>query len=99
MTLRILYCYDLEDFIDFNTFSLNKYHESIVIHAYDEYSDDQSVPLMLLNKTKKEIEEWYKEKLVELKEEGKKRKLKEIERIKSDIERLQRNLKSLTEEE
>ena len=99
INFNIPYCYDLEDFIDFNTFSLNKYHESIVIHAYDEYSDDQSVPLMLLNKTKKEIEEWYKEKLVELKEENKKRKLKEIERIKSDIERLKRDLKSLTEEE
>ena len=95
----IPYCYNLEDFIDFNTFSLNKFHESITIHPDDEYYDDQSIPLILLNKNKKEIEEWYKEKLIELKEADKKRRLREIERIKSDIERLKRDLKSLTEEE
>ena len=95
----IPYCYNLEDFIDFNTFSLNKFHESITIHPDDEYYDNQSVPLILLDKTKKEIEEWYKEKLIELKEADKKRRLREIERIKSDIERLNRDLKSLMEEE
>ena len=96
---EVPYCYNLEDFIDFNTFSLNKFHEGITIHARDEYSDDQLIPLMLLDKTKKEIEEWYKEKLIELKEADKKRRLREIERIKSDIERLNRDLKSLMEEE
>lgn len=96
---KVPYCYDLEDFIDFNAFSLNKFHESITIHPADEYYDEQSIPLILLNKNKKEIEEWYKEKLIELKEADKKRNLREIERIKSDIERLQRDLKSLTEEE